>query len=329
MEIYRRLTDVPASFGPSAVTIGNFDGVHFGHRQILRRLTALSREHGWKPSVLTFDPHPACIVAPDRAPRLLTSLDRRAALMQEEGVEQVLILPFTRELAQLTPEQFVQQLLVDRLGVRAVLVGENFRFGHRQAGDVRVLTDLGRKLGFVTETIAEVVYRRRVVSSSAIREAILAGRVAWAGRLLQHAYGLEGEVVKGHGVGAKQTVPTLNLSTSAEVIPARGVYVTRTADLESPREWISITNIGYRPTFGSSDELSIETFLLDPLQGQTPARIRVEFLCRVRDERKFETPEALKAQILQDVRVARSYFRRVRAWLAPAPCAGVGPHASR
>ena len=315
MNVYRSLGAVPADFGPSALTIGNFDGVHYGHRQILRRLLAVAQERGWKASVLTFDPHPTCVVAPERAPRLLTSPERRVELMREEGIEQVLILPFTRELSQWTPEEFARQLLVARLGARAIRVGANFRFGNRQSGDVAVLAGLGRQLGFETEAIPPVSCRGRIVSSTVIREAIVAGRVALAARLLQHPYGLEGEVIKGHGVGSRQTVPTLNLATRAEVIPARGVYVTRTFDCESEgREWNSITNIGYRPTFGLSDELSIETFLLDPLEGAPPHRIRVEFLCRVRDERQFESPDALKAQILKDVRVARAYFRRLKAW---------------
>ena len=236
--------------------------------------------------------------------------------MCEEGIEQVLILPFTREIAALSPQEFVDQILVARLGVRAVLVGENFRFGNRQTGTVVQLADFGRRLGFETETISTVICRGRVVSSSGIREAIQAGRVALAGRMLQHPYGLDGDVVKGHGVGARQTVPTLNLATRAEVVPARGVYLTRTADLDSSRAWNSISNVGYRPTFGASDVLSIETFLLDPFDDPTPRRIRVDFLCRVRDERQFESPEALKAQILRDVRCARSYFRRVKAWLS-------------
>ena len=317
MTVYRSLSEAGADFGPSALTIGNFDGVHYGHREILRRVVAVAKQRGWKPSVLTFDPHPACIVAPERAPRLLTSPARRAELMGEEGIEQVLILPFTRELAAWTPEEFARQLLAVRLGARAVLVGANFRFGSRQSGNVEILAELGRKLGFQTEAIAPVSCRGRLVSSTVVREAIIAGRVALAARLLQHPYGLDGEVVKGHGVGARQTVPTLNLSTPAEVIPLRGVYLTRTADLgvDHPpaRAWDSITNVGYRPTFGAANELSIETFVLDPLPAP-PSRIRVEFLCRVREERKFASPEALKAQILTDVRVARNYFRRIREW---------------
>jgi riboflavin kinase/FMN adenylyltransferase len=320
MSIYRSLAGVPRDFGPSALTIGNFDGVHFGHRRILHGLQAMAADRGWKPSALMFDPHPTRVVAPERAPRLISTPGRRAELMLEEGIRQVLILPFTRELALLSPEEFVTHVVSERLGARAVLVGDNFRFGHRQAGNVRVLAELGRKLGFETVVVPAVTCRGRVVSSSAIRDLILAGRISMAGRLLVRPYALDGEVVSGRGVGSRQTVPTLNLSTAAELIPARGVYVTRTRDLENGRQWDSITNIGYRPTFGASEELSIETFLLEPMAGETPRRIRVEFLWRVRDERKFETPEALKGQILRDVRVAQNYFRRVRAWVGRIPC---------
>lgn len=315
MRIFRSLAEIPADFGPSALTIGNFDGVHFGHRQILKRAAALSKERGWKASALTFDPHPTRVVAPERTPRLLTSPARRAELMAEEGIEQVLILPFTPEVRELAPEEFVRKVVMETLDARAVLVGQNFRFGRRQTGTAGLLEELGRKLGFATELIPTARCRGRVVSSSVIRQEIELGQVALASRLLQHPYGLTGEVVKGHGIGAKQTVPTLNLATDAEVLPERGVYITKTYDLEGRRRWNSITNIGYRPTFGSSGELSIETFLLDPLDGETPPRIRVEFLCRVREERKFETPEALKAQILKDVRVAQNYFRRAQLWL--------------
>jgi riboflavin kinase/FMN adenylyltransferase len=320
MRIYRSLADVPADFGPSALTIGNFDGVHFGHRRILRRLKTIAGELGSKPSVLTFHPHPTRVVAPERTPPLLTTPEARARLMGQEGIDQVLILPFTRELASLEPEDFVRQLLVERLCARAVLVGDNFRFGHRHAGNARMLAELGRQLGFETEVIPAVKCRGRLVSSSGIRELIDAGRVGLAARLLQRPYVLEGDVVSGQGIGSRQTVPTLNLATSAEVIPARGVYVTRTHCLDTApdrraRQWPSITNIGYRPTFGTSDRLTIETFLLEPLEGETPRRIGVEFLRRIRDERKFPAPEVLRTQILKDARTAQSYFRRAKAWI--------------
>jgi riboflavin kinase / FMN adenylyltransferase len=322
MRVYRSLAGLPADFGPSAVTIGNFDGVHRGHCEILRRVKALADARGWKASVLTFDPHPTKVVAPERTPKLMTTPERRAELMAAAGVEQILILPFDRAIAQWSPEEFVKQLLVDRLGARAVLVGDNFRFGCRQAGDTRTLEALGRQLGFDVEIAPAVTCRGQVVSSSGIRNLLCAGRIGLANRFLGRPYALDGAVVRGRGVGAKQTVPTLNLATAGEVIPARGVYVTRTRDLDSARVWTSVTNVGYRPTFGESDQLSIESFLLDPLfqasvdllAGDEPRHIRVEFLARLRSERKFESSEALKAQILRDVRAARNYFRRAQEW---------------
>ena len=188
MKIYRSLAEVPADFGPSALTIGNFDGVHFGHRRILRRLKELAGERGWKPSVLTFDPHPTRVVAPERAPRLMTSPERRAELMEEEGIEQVLILPFTRELAHAFAGGVRARICWwSGWASRAVLVGDNFRFGHRQAGNIRVLAELGQRLGFETEIVPAVACRGRVVSSSGIRELIRAGRVSLAARFLQHA----------------------------------------------------------------------------------------------------------------------------------------------
>jgi riboflavin kinase/FMN adenylyltransferase len=318
MKVYRQLAEVPPDFGPSALTIGNFDGVHFGHRRILRRVSEVAGERGLKPSVLTFHPHPTSVVAPDRVPALITSPERRCGIMCEEGIEQVLILPFTADLARWSPEEFVRDLLVTRLGARAVLVGANFRFGHRQAGNAEMLIDLGSRYGFTAEIIPALKCRGRVVSSSVLRELIRAGNVSLAARLLERPFGLEGEVVAGRGVGSKQTVPTLNLATDSALIPATGVYVTRTADLESGRAWSSVTNIGYRPTFGENGPLSIETFLLDPLDGTSPGHIRVEFLRRLRGERRFESPEALKAQILTDARRAQSWFRRARRWMRSA-----------
>jgi riboflavin kinase/FMN adenylyltransferase len=328
MRIYRSLAETPPDFGPSALTIGNFDGVHVGHRRILRRLKELADERGWKASVLTFDPHPSRVVAPERSPRLMTSPEQRAGLMAEEGVEQVLILPFTPELARLPAEEFVRQLVVGRLDARAVMVGGNFRFGYRHSGDIRLLQELGQQLGFETVIVPPVEWHGTTVSSSGIRELIRTGRVSLAARCLDRAYRLEGPVVSGRGVGSKQTVPTLNLAPEQECIPANGVYVTHTRDLDEARldglagarSWESITNVGYRPTFGASDELSIETFLLGPLAGDPPRRIRVEFLWRVRDERKFATPEALRAQILKDARAAGNYFRRAKSWIGRVPC---------
>src|SRR5258708_24035902 len=312
--LFHGLDELPAGFGPSALTIGNFDGVHAGHRRILRRVRDTAEESGWKASVLTFDPHPTKVVAPDRAPRLMTLPEQRCALMRDEGIEQVLILPFNADVARLTPEQFVEQVLVRKLSARAIVVGENFRFGHKKAGDTHLLTSLGKRFGYTTEIVQAVSCRGKQVSSSGLRHLVEAGAVARAGRYLMRPYALEGEVVSGHGVGAKKTVPTLNLDTRSEVLPKRGVYVTHTTDLDGGGHWESVTNIGYRPTFGGDDQLSIETFLLDPLTSPAPCSIRVEFLWRLRDEQKFESPEALKTQILKNVARAKAHFRRLAKW---------------
>jgi riboflavin kinase/FMN adenylyltransferase len=301
-----------AAFKPCALTIGNFDGVHLAHRRLLRATAEIAREAGLRPAVLMFDPHPACVVAPERAPRLLASLEERCELIRGEGIENILIQPFTTELARLTPEEFAAQFLRDGLGVRWVIVGENFRFGCKQAGDTQALRELGARMGFEVRLLETVLWRGRRVSSGEVRKLVAAGEVGIAGRLLERPYAISGDIVSGHGIGSKQTVPTLNLHTAAQVIPARGVYITRTSEIGGARLWNSITNIGTRPTFGNDDALSIETFLLDPLEGATPEKIRLEFLRRVRDERKFESPEALKAQILRDVGRAKAYFRRVR-----------------
>ena len=299
-------------FKPCALTIGNFDGVHLAHRQLLRTTLEAAGSAGLRPAVLMFDPHPSCVVAPERAPRLLTSIEERCELIQREGIEHILVQPFTTELAKLTPEEFASQFLRDGLGAKCVVVGENFRFGCQQAGDTDTLRDLGSRLGFEVRLLETVQWRGKRVSSGEVRKQVASGNVGIAGRLLERPYAISGEIVRGHGIGSKQTVPTLNLRTEAQVIPARGVYVTRTSEFDSTRQWTSITNIGYRPTFGNDEDLTIETFLLDPLEGATPERIRLEFLRRVRDEQKFESPEALKAQILRDVGRAKAYFRRVQ-----------------
>jgi riboflavin kinase / FMN adenylyltransferase len=294
----------------SVITIGNFDGVHAGHRQLLRRVVELAREHNLKPAVLTFDPHPTRVVAPNRAPHLLTTVEERVALIREQGVEEVVILPFTADVARLSPEEFVEQIVVGRLHARIVMVGDNFRFGHKQAGNIKTLSELGTRFGFQTHVVDAVHRRGRIVSSSEIRRLIEEGNVAMAARLLERPYALSGDVVSGHGIGSRQTVPTLNLSTPAEVIPANGVYITCTRDLETGDRWHSITNVGNRPTFGG-DGLSIETFLLSSFDGLTPGRISVEFLRRVREERKFENAEALRQQIFRDVARAQTFFRRL------------------
>jgi riboflavin kinase/FMN adenylyltransferase len=242
------------------------------------------------------------------------SLEERCEKIRELGIEQLFVLQFTREVAELGPEEFVVAYVQAAMRAQVVMVGENFRFGHKQAGDPSALMLLGQQHGFATRLIAPVTCRGVVVSTSTIRARLQAGEVSFSGRLLGRPYGIAGEVVHGFGIGSKQTVPTLNLRSPVEVLPRNGVYITETADLQGSRRWNSITNIGYRPTFGG-DELTIETYLLSRLEGATPESIRVKFLRRVREERKFENAEALRSQILRDVDRTRSYFRRIEEWV--------------
>jgi len=315
--IYRSLAEIPADFGPCAITIGNFDGVHRGHQEILRQVVEIARGEGWRSAAVTFHPHPTKLVAPERAPRLLTTPEQRARLIEQRGIDEVLILPFDSGIAHLAPEDFVREILVDKLKTRAVLVGDNFRFGYRAAGNVDTLEELGGMYSFETDVVPPVTWRKRIISSSAIRSAIVEGHVSLACRMLGRPYALEGTVVHGAGVGTRQTVPTLNLQTDAEVLPKTGVYVTRTRDPETARQWPSITNVGYRPTFDGHG-LTIETYLLAPLGDAAPSEISVEFLRWVREERKFDSADALKAQILRDAARANAYHRRLRATTASA-----------
>ncbi len=311
MRIFRSQDDVPADFGPSVITIGTFDGLHVGHRQIMRRVAALARQHGCTPAVLTFDPHPARVLAPERAPRLLMTIGQRLRAMEAEGIEAVLLIPFSVEFARLTPEEFVERVLAGALKAQAVLVGEDFRFGYRQAGNIDTLRDLGRRFGFELESVRGIERRGRRVSSTAIRTLVVEGAVSRACRMLGAPFALEGAVVRGEGIGSKQTVPTLNLMPWNELLPRTGVYVTRTRDLEAGQSWDSITNVGFRPTFGGN-HLTVETFLLSAPPDQTPAHIEVRFLRFVREERKFESAEALKVQIVKDIAVANRLHRRLQ-----------------
>lgn len=307
--IFRDLESTRGHFGPCAVAIGNFDGVHIGHQELIRRMVAAATNYAVIPAVLTFDPHPAVIVAPERAPLAIISLEERLRVLETLGVRQILVLPFTPAVARMTPEEFCKDVLSGALRATAVVVGENFRFGAHQAGNAATLRDLGISLGFATEFLPPVVYRGEVVSSSAIRGRLIAGDVDRAGRLLGRCFSVRGPVVAGHGIGSKQTVPTLNVQPVPGHVLPRGVFVTETIDSDNARRWPSITNCGVRPTF-RGDEITVETYLLASLDGGSPQQIEVRFRHFVRPERAFPDAAALKEQILRDVAVAQGYWRR-------------------
>ncbi len=316
--IFRSLESARGQFGPCALAIGNFDGVHIGHQALLRQTIAAALPNKLAAGVMTFDPHPAAIVAPGRVPPLITTLEEKLRLVTAIGIERVLVLPFTEQVAQIPPKEFVQEILITALDARVIIVGDNFRFGHGAAGTPKTLRALEQELGFISQFVAPVRYRGEIVSSSAVRHYLAGGNVSRAARLLGRCFAVEGPVVPGHGVGSRQTVPTLNLRPAPGQILPRGVYVTETVELPSGRRWQSITNVGVRPTF-QGDELTIESFLLSPFEGEAPKNIRVEFRRFVRPERQFPDAGALKAQILRDAAVAKIYWRRVAKLLHAAP----------
>lgn len=301
-----------------ALAIGNFDGVHLGHQELLRQTVQYARAHSLTPAVLTFHPHPTVVVAPDRVPLLICSIEERVRLLKATGIEQVFVVEFNRELAALSPREFCAKFLVQSFGARASFVGDQFRFGSRKSGTPDTLRELGQELGFVPHFLPAVLWRGEIVSSSAIRQHLANSKIVHANHLLGRPFALTGTVVTGHGIGSKQTVPTLNLRPAADRIVPRGVYVTETIEPSTGRRWRSITNCGTRPTF-AGDELTVETFLLDPLEGSSPQKIAVNFHHYLRPEKQFPDAQLLKAQILKDVQRAQAYWRLVAALVKPAP----------
>ncbi len=301
-----------ATYGHSGVlAIGNFDGIHLGHQAILRATVERAHVLNAVSTALTFDPSPRRVLRPESAPPRLSTNAQRMDWFNALGLEAAVVLPFTLDLARLTPAEFVEQILIGDLHVKAVLVGENFRFGHKQAGDVKLLSELGANLGFEVVIIPPVVFRGEVVSSTIIRREVAGGDVSHAARLLGRPFALTGEVVSGTGTGRRFTFPTLNLAPEQELLPARGVYITRTCLDGENRSHRSVTNIGMRPTFNGSS-LSVETHLLDTQPATTPKRIEVRFWKRLREEKKFSGPEELRAQIAADIARANQFFSRLR-----------------
>jgi riboflavin kinase/FMN adenylyltransferase len=309
-QVFRSLEEARGQFGPAALAIGNFDGVHIGHRALIAAMSEYANAHSLKKAVLTFHPHPTVLVAPDRVPPMICTLEDRIAGLDALGAEQILVLPFTHDLSRQSPEEFVSGVLLATLKTKATFVGTNFHFGYKQAGTPAVLTELGQKYGFATTFIEPVTYRGGIVSSSAIRKALNDHRLGFASRLMGRCFSVSGPVVSGQGIGRRETVPTLNILPVPEQLLLRGVYITRAFDLDSQQSWPSITNIGVRPTF-QGEGVTIESFLLAPLTTESPRRIRVEFRRFVRAERQFENPQALKQQIFRDVARAQAYWRRV------------------
>lgn len=289
--------------GESAVTVGFFDGVHRGHQAVIRRVVEVARERSLRPVVVTFDRHPLQTLSPGKRPPLLTTLRRKAALIEELGVDILLVLEFTEEVSRWPPEEFVDRILARGLGARHVSVGTNFTFGHKAAGNFQVLADLGAAQGFSVEPVALFKADGRPVSSTSIREALAEGDLDWPERALGRRYAVEGQVVAGAGRGKGLGYPTANLRTPDGIlIPGRGVYAGRVAIGGS--WWTAAINVGINPTFGGVP-LHLEAYVLD-FQGDLGGQVlTMEFWARLRDEVRFDSPEELSRQIGMDVERTR------------------------
>ncbi|HXY50424.1 MAG TPA: bifunctional riboflavin kinase/FAD synthetase [Terriglobales bacterium] len=311
MQVFHKLEDIPADFGPTVVSVGNFDGVHRAHQAVLTDIVARARQQKAKSVAIAFEPHPVRILRPDSGLKLLTPTPEKLHLLEAAGLDAVLLLPFGRDLSLLTPRQFVDRILRKKLHAIEVHEGYNFHFGHKAAGNVHTLREFGREMGFAVNVFEEMTIRRESVSSSHIRRLLQAGRVSRARHLLGRPFAILSTAGRGRGYGSKYTVPTINLSRYPELVPMDGVYITQTRVGSECFE--SVTNIGNRPTFGA-DSFAVESHLLGfhPIDVTADTEVEIFFLYRIRDEMKFPSVEALREQIARDVKRARRYFHLVR-----------------
>jgi riboflavin kinase/FMN adenylyltransferase len=288
------------------VAVGNFDGLHRGHRRIIRRLRREARSAGLPICLLTFAPHPEKIFSPERI-LMIQTLDQRLRGLKKLGLDAAVVLPFSRPFARMTADAFASTILAKALRARIVVVGADFKFGAKRRGDAAFLTEAGRRLGFKTVIVPPLIDGGEAVSSSRIRSALAKGNVEEAARLLGRNYEIEGEIVSGAGRGRTLGFPTANLESPDEILPP-GVFATRL--IRKRRAWLSVTNIGSRPTFGES-EPTVETHVLGASPDLYGAYVRLEFIARLREERRFAGPKALAAGIRADIAAARRVFRRV------------------
>jgi riboflavin kinase/FMN adenylyltransferase len=311
MEVFRNLGEIPKRLRPTVVSIGNFDGVHLGHRFILDRLRERAAARSLRSVAVTFDPHPLRFLRPETCPRLITPLKTRLELLGDTGIDAVLVLPFTAELSRMRAAEFVTTIIHDALRAVEVHEGTNFRFGYRAEGGIAELNQLGRALGFELVIHAACQVRGLTCSSTRIRELLSRGDLRTARVLLGHGFFIDSTPAHGRGIGSTLTVPTINLAPYPELLPPNGVYVTQ---LRVAGDWFdAVTNVGNRPTFGA-DSFAVESHLLDfrPIQLDEQTPLRLLFHRRLREERLWPTPEALKEQILRDVGQAKRYLHLMR-----------------
>ncbi|MCI0621628.1 MAG: bifunctional riboflavin kinase/FAD synthetase [Acidobacteria bacterium] len=305
MKILHNHRQFPSSLR-SSVTIGNFDGLHLGHRRILEDLVKTATASGTCSVVMTFSPHPLQILNPGKAPKLIVPTEEKIAHIESLGVDYLLVVKFDEALSRLSGEAFIREILAGSLRVRYVFVGHNFVFGYQRSGNVALLEAMGREYGYTVCVIPPVEVRGSRVSSTWIRELIRSGRISRANRLLGRYYSLHGRVVSGQGLGKTVLFPTLNLAADNEILPGNGVYAT--VAVFDGQSYPAVTNVGTRPTVAGTS-LSVETHLLDHQVQAAPATLELQFLHRLRDEQKFPSVDELKKQIARDVERARRFFR--------------------
>jgi riboflavin kinase / FMN adenylyltransferase len=302
-----RASDLPRG---GIVTIGNFDGVHLGHRRILEAVANRAREAG-RPSVaITFEPHPLAVLRPDHAPRRIQTLRQKEEAIEALGIETLLVIPFTRDFSLTEPEDFVRGFLCERLGAAELYLGDHFAFGRGKRGDIALLKRMGPECGFTAEGVEEVFAAGEPISSTRIRNALERGDVADANAMLGRDYELDGIVSKGERVGHKIGYPTINLAPENDFHPSQGVYVTRIEIPSFGRQFGGVTNIGRRPTLYEDFRTVIETYVFDFAANVYGEKVRLFFLDRLREEKKFPSLEALTEQIGRDIEEARSYLAR-------------------
>ncbi len=293
---------------PTVLTLGVFDGLHLGHQLIVRTVVERARATGAVPTVITFDPHPRAVLHPESSPPLLQTLDQKVEGFGALGIEQTIVIRFDEKFSQIRAKDFLREVVRGRLQAKEVYLGCGFAFGHNREGNIELLRRVSQELGFFADEVPEVQVRSQRVSSSKVRRLLAEGKVNLARRLLGRPYGVEGPVERGAERGRTLGFPTANLHPHNRVIPRDGVYVTGTLIAGEWRR--SITNVGVRPTFGGDSEPSVETFVMDWAGDLYGDVVRVRFLHRLRDERKFNSIEELTAQIQTDVRQAQGYFAR-------------------
>ncbi len=292
----------------AVLSIGNFDGVHLGHQEILRTVVSRGRELELPAVAMTFDPHPLKVLRPQEAPRLLTTMPQRLQLLERMGLDATLVMPFAREFARMPADRFVREVLVERLAIREVHIGANFRFGADRGGSVDLLRSMGRELGFEANGVPPVVLDGEVVSSTRVRRAVAHGRVEAAWKLLGQPLFVDGSVFRGERLGRKLGFPTLNIEVENELFPAHGVYVTVVHIPSFGRNFPSVTNIGVRPTVYENYRTTVEAHLLDFTADVYRETVRLFFLARLREEKVFASTMQLVAQIRRDVEAARMWF---------------------